>query len=118
MKQHKCSFFIKKYYCFQNNITIEISYTKVRPTKIPELPKEENIVLYPNPTTGELHIQISDMRYVTSDIVIYDIFGRIQTIGKSEIGKSEINISHLPAGIYFVKIGTGKEVISRKVVKQ
>ena len=74
------------------------------------------VTLYPNPTTGQLTIQVSDMRYPISDIVIYDMLGRIQKIGyrKSENRTSEIDISHLQAGIYFLQVA-GKTV---KVVKE
>ena len=74
-----------------------------------------NITVYPNPTTGKLTIETSDMRYEIFDIygrkLISDIRYPISEIGKSEI---EINISHLPAGIYFVKVGN--ETV--KVVKK
>ena len=75
---------------------------------------------------------------VTS-IEIYDVMGRVvanvetgrapsiieqseigqSEIGQSEIGQSEIaiNIAHLPAGVYFVRITTDSGVVTRKVVK-
>ena len=77
--------------------------------------------LYPNPTTGEL--TINNEQLTINSIEVFDIYGK-KTISDirypmSEIGKSEvkINIGHLPAGIYFVKISTqtGEEV--KKVVK-
>ena len=76
--------------------------------------EKDMVVIYPNPTTGKLTIQISDMRYPISDIEIYDMLGRIQKVGKSEIGKSEIDISHLPTGIYFLRVAGG----TVKVVKE
>ena len=75
---------------------------------------ENEMVVYPNPTSGELHISTSDMRYPISDIMIYDMLGRIQKIEKSEIEKSEINISHLPVGIYFLQIGSQIEKIVKR----
>jgi len=82
----------------------------------------QNIIefqIYPNPTSGELRVLIPDIRYPICDIVIYDMLGRIQKIDnwKSEIGKSEINISHMPAGIYFVRINTENRTIVRKILK-
>ena len=84
-----------------------------------------NVTLYPNPTTGELRIEISDYPISDirlSDIEIYDIFGRKQKAESlmSEIGQSEIviNLSHLPAGLYFVKITTTAGVVIKKVVKE
>jgi hypothetical protein len=61
--------------------------------------------VYPNPTREELRIETSDMRL--SDITIYDMMGRMQKIGQSEIGQSEIvlDVSHLPTGIYFLRVG-------------
>jgi hypothetical protein len=90
-------------------------------------PIETDVVkIYPNPTSGELFIEMSDMRCKTCDIEIFDVMGRNvganpcvrpNGIGQSEIGKSEINISHLPSGIYFVRIQTENGTITRKVVK-
>ena len=87
--------------------------------------------IYPNPTTGILTIQISDYQisdypisdypisdYPIFDIVIYDRLCRIQQIEKSKNRKSEINISHLPAGVYFVKIRTEADEVVKKVVKE
>ena len=67
---------------------------------------EENnneIKIYPNPTTGEIVVsgQLSDV-----SVEVFDIVGKKQESRKSEIGKSEIeiDISHLSNGIYFLKI--------------
>ena len=62
--------------------------------------------VYPNPTDGQLHIEMSD--YQISDIRIFDVMGRqIFIVGQSEIGQSQIviNVAHLPPGMYFLKIG-------------
>jgi M6 family metalloprotease-like protein len=83
---------------------------------------EDKIIVYPNPTTGKLTIDMFDIRYEICDIVIYDVFGRTQKIENhlSQIGKSqiEINISHLPTGIYFLRIQTDAGMITKKVVKE
>ena len=73
------------------------------------------IRVYPNPTTGQLTIEMmSDNRI--SDIRLFDVMGRSISIGKSEIGQSHIgqseigksettiDISHLASGIYYLKI--------------
>ena len=84
---------------------------------IAEMPCNAALQVYPNPTTGELHIGYPISDYAISDIVIYDVYGRmLETVSRNtEIGKSEIkiDISHLPAGIYFLKMA-GETV---KVVK-
>jgi hypothetical protein len=64
-----------------------------------------NYKIYPNPTKGELKILMNNEQLIMNNVEIYDIYGRKQ---KSHIGnrKSEIilNVSHLPAGVYFIKI--------------
>jgi len=75
--------------------------------------------VYPNPTTGELRIDMSDEM---SDMrcEIYDIYGRkmsqISNL-KSQIS-NQINISHLPSGVYFVRIQTENKMITQKIIKQ
>jgi hypothetical protein len=67
---------------------------------------ETQIRVYPNPTTGELTIEMGDMRYETCDIAIYDIFGRKVQVSnpKSQVSSLKIDISHLPAGVYFLRV--------------
>ena len=100
-----------------------------------------SIQVYPNPTSGELWVDCRDainrastMTPIT-DIAIFDVMGRmvmtvaVETrhatslqpqIGQSDIGQSEIgiNISHLPADVYFIRITTDDGVVTRKVVKE
>jgi len=68
--------------------------------------------IYPNPTTGELYVT-SDERQVTN-VEIFDIYGRkVHSLPPTSypapntphlLPITSINISHLPAGIYFIKI--------------
>ena len=70
--------------------------------------------VYPNPTTGELSIDNGDL--TVDNVEIFDIYGK--KISSHHLIPSSsnhlINISHLPAGIYFLKVGN--ETV--KIVKQ
>ena len=89
-------------------------------------PKLNDIIVYPNPTTGELRITniprwrgqgVEELR-ITS-IEIFDVYGRNVLSHKSPLSpETTINISHLQSGIYFVKISTEQGTIVKKVVKQ
>ncbi|MCL2511079.1 MAG: M6 family metalloprotease domain-containing protein [Bacteroidales bacterium] len=103
----------------------------------------QQIKIYPNPTEGEIQVTSYELR-VTS-IEIYDVFGRLVTTssfghtntttpsfghpskgGELVGGKFPsfggagvvLNISHLPSGVYFLKIQTENDVITRKIVKK
>ena len=78
-------------------------------------PVQSKLVVYPNPTKGQLTIDNGQL--TIGDIEIFDIYGRnIYSFTRSLAHSSttNIDISHLPAGIYFLRMG-GETV---KVVKQ
>jgi V8-like Glu-specific endopeptidase len=82
---------------------------------------ETDILVYPNPADGELTVKILDVGYEISDIVIYDVMGRLQKINnrKSEIGKSEIvlDVSTLSAGLYIMIITHNNGRKTHKIIK-
>jgi len=92
-------------------------FTNISPLDIDENKTTSNVTIYPNPTTGELNIMMSDTQYEMSDLMICDILGKIQKIEKQKT-ENTIDISHLSAGIYFVKISTKAGEIVRKIVKE
>ena len=87
--------------------------------RIKETTKQQ-VVLYPNPTTGEL--TIDNEQLTINSVEVFDVYGRRQKSRRAEKQKGEgevvINISHLANGIYFVEITTEKGVVVKKVIKQ
>lgn len=81
------------------------------PTDIIELNSRLNI--YPNPTTGELRIENSELKI--EKVEIYDVLGVTYFLHWGDLGG--LDISHLPAGIYFLRIQTDKGMIIRKILK-
>ena len=75
-----------------------------------------DIKIYPNPATDELYIISGE---TINNVEIVDVSGRTVFLPSfAGVGEGAINISHLPAGFYFVKIHTDKGVAVRKIVKQ
>jgi hypothetical protein len=77
------------------------------------------LIVYPNPTTGELKFESGKLK--VNNIEIYDVYGRILLQKSLSTFNSQlstkINISALPAGIYFLRINTEKGMVTKKVVK-
>jgi hypothetical protein len=73
--------------------------------------------IYPNPTTGELTIDNGELTII--NVEVFDVYSKKLSSHHLTTSSShhQINISHLSAGIYFVKIITEKGIITRKVVK-
>ena len=74
----------------------------------------DKITLVPNPTTGEL--TINNEQLTINNIEIFDIYGRKHHLITSS-SNHQINIAHLPAGIYFVKITTEVGGVVKKIIK-
>ena len=91
---------------------IDVS-TGMEPVATPEL---NAISIYPNPTSGELRIRNYELGI--KDIRIFNMIGNKLSIPDEQVAVGEINISHLPAGIYFLQVTTEKGVVTKKVVKR
>ena len=82
---------------------------------------EGNLVLYPNPSSGAMHLRysISDIR--NSKLELYSIDGvLINTLfdGRKQPGEHEleIDVSDLPAGLYFLRVQVGDYYMTEKLV--
>lgn len=84
----------------------------------------QNIVVYPNPTTGELRITSNELQ-VTA-IEIFDVYGRNVGIKfpsnvwdgwQPKPDGVVLNISHLSNGMYFIKIYTENGEVTKKIIK-
>ena len=77
-----------------------------------------NLRVYPNPTTGELRIENGEWRI--ENVEVFDIYGK-KLLSNHLIPSSsnqQINISELPAGVYFLRIQTETGTVTQKVIKQ
>ncbi|MGV9003835.1 T9SS type A sorting domain-containing protein [Flavobacterium sp.] len=70
-----------------------------------------SITLYPNPTSGILNISGNT---AINNIKILNHLGQQVIIQKES---NAMDISKLPAGTYFVKIETDKEIITKQIIK-
>jgi hypothetical protein len=77
----------------------------------PVTPELNDVSVYPNPTIGKL--RITDYGLRITGVRIFDISG----VHLFNTQQTTLDISHLPAGIYFVQITTENGVVTRKIVK-
>jgi len=73
-----------------------------------------DVSVYPNPATNGFYIEAG---YKTTTVSVYNLNGTM-TLSKEIIGKSYINISDLPGGLYIVKITTDEYTVEQKLVKK
>jgi len=79
-----------------------------------ELNMEDNLVVYPNPTTGK--IKISGIE--KGEVMVLDVFGRIVKNVEIVDDKNELDLSILPSGIYYLQMTQSSGSIKKKIIKQ
>lgn len=91
---------------------------------ITEVSKKASFGIYPNPTTSDKKVTVLyDVKEKSSNkggVEVYDLTGKrvCQSELNSEAGfyKQELNLSHLPAGNYLVKITFGGQTETKKLI--
>lgn len=78
------------------------------------------VAVYPNPTGAQLNLLFSRQQNKTVDIRITNTAGRLvqnQSFDMKEgNGKTVLDVSSLPAGVYFILISTGEELTTEKII--
>jgi hypothetical protein len=68
--------------------------------------------LYPNPVSEIINIKTNLSKFETE---IYTLLGQVVLLNSNE---KEINISHLPNGIYLVRINSNNNTFTKKIIKR
>ena len=77
---------------------------------------ENNFNIYPNPVNDRLYIEAETE---IKEVVVYDVYGRIQNLRNSETQKlrNSIDATELNSGVYFVKIKTENGEVVKRFIK-
>ena len=88
-------------------------------TGIDESKTENRIYIYPNPCNDILHFSASGIKnYQNTYISVYDVLGNLVIKNKIMNSQSELNISELSKGVYFIKIENTDNNITTKFIKE
>lgn len=76
-----------------------------------------NISVYPNPTTSSIYLQADKVLHYPCQVLFYDIAGK--QVHSTVLNESftELNLSALPTGCYFVQVNDGTLSSVTKLVK-
>ncbi|UOK43894.1 MULTISPECIES: T9SS type A sorting domain-containing protein [Flavobacterium] len=72
------------------------------------------INVYPNPSKGHFTVEGDDL--MGSEIVVYDILGKVVAERTADNNMVEFNQNNLRTGVYMVKIQKGKQVEVKKLI--
>jgi hypothetical protein len=94
--------------------SITHSLTVMQATLINEI-SSQKILVYPNPTTGQVFIQSEQ---VMDYINIYDLQGNKLSHYELNSDSAILDLSQFPSAIYLIRIYCGEKEYSRKIVKK
>ena len=95
----------------------DICTVTVSDVGIEQLQVANELQVYPNPTTGELHVTCHSS--LVTNVELFDVYGKtVFPHTAHHTPHTALDISHLPTGVYFVRIETEKGTVMKKVIKE
>jgi hypothetical protein len=74
--------------------------------------------VYPNPTNGQVNIDFGTLNLSNAEISVMDISGKMVERFRVSNQITQIDLSHIKSGIYFITLMSNDGVITQKVIKQ
>ena len=103
----------------QNSIISVQVISKTNGIKNIELSKQ--VKIYPNPAANIITIETgsnSEVRSENADLRVYDVVGNLVMEKSITANKTNIDVSALTSGVYFIKATTDKGEVVKKFIKQ
>ncbi len=100
-----------------NNCEEIIEFLLDGTTGIDHIEAVNTLEIFPNPTTGELFLEIDLTETVNLSVEIFDLFGKRVLSRQNQQQTSEtipLNLSHLPNGTYFIQLYINQQFIPTK----
>jgi uncharacterized protein (TIGR02145 family) len=85
-------------------------------TKTEDIGYQENLKMYPNPATDKIVIDLDGKQ--NQNLYIYNFIGELMLQRELGIGRNEINISSLVAGMYIIKVSCADGTLYQKIIKE
>ncbi len=99
----------------------QLELTEGDPVATKDLSEEVSLIVFPNPVSDVLNIEINSEVTGTFEARIYNLFGQVVQIKQIDLitgeNKMNLNVSDLPKGNYLLQVVDGEKMMSRKFVK-
>ncbi len=87
------------------------------PINYEETLSEENVNIFPNPSTGCIMIDLNLLRTKPVSIELFDSAGRLlHFVNSTAIGIRPLQIERIQSGVYFIRIKSEGDVVTKKVI--
>ena len=89
---------------------------------IEEASFEGNVSVYPNPNNGQFTVEVEMPRQMDMTVGLYDMVGKQvwldQGLGNTSSLRKQYDLSHMPDGVYFLRIYADSQMTVQKLIKQ
>ena len=81
---------------------------------------ENNVVLFPNPANDVVNVQCTMNNVQLEGIDVVDVYGKVirNVVGANNDSPTQINVSGLASGMYFVRVTTEQGKVTKTFVKR
>jgi uncharacterized protein DUF4465/type IX secretion system substrate protein len=83
---------------------------------------ENDLNVYPNPTVSETEVVYNTTTPVPVNMKLVDLLGNEIVSQRAQsfagINKFKMDISYLPAGVYYITLNAGSNILTKKLIKQ
>ncbi len=103
-----------------NNCVRTFNFVIAVGTDVADIDSKIGVTIYPNPTNGKFVVNVSNNNSSETQIEVYNTLGQqifVSELKMNVVSDFEIDLSHVPANTYFVKIISGDQTVVRKVLR-
>ena len=100
-----------------NGCQSQSGYTIQNSVATTESELDSHVLLYPNPTLGEVTLELVDMtNFGLVEVTAYDVTGRQVLHSANPNNKQLLDFKTKPSGVYMLKILIGGDVLTKRLV--
>ncbi len=74
--------------------------------------------IYPNPSHGKFYVQLGDAYQANTKVEVFNVVGMKVFETYTSNFKSEIDLSGMKQGVYYVRVDDGNSILTQKIMKQ
>ncbi|MEI6766500.1 MAG: T9SS type A sorting domain-containing protein [Bacteroidota bacterium] len=106
-------------HCDKHNIVKDVEYFNGEYIGVQNSPMPESgMLVFPNPSDGNVTIEIPDGNKTENQIAIFNSLGGLVWKQKTTVANLTLDLSRFPKGIYFIKVDNNRKAYSQKIVLQ
>jgi hypothetical protein len=105
------------YFDFNAPVITNEAVTTIALLDSPDFVFEDNLTLYPNPTSGQINIEAKN-GIILRSAEVYNVLGQMVISGVNIAQNASFDVSRLGAGTYMVKVSTDEGSSYGKFIKE